>query len=311
MLKLLYRHFLRWMARGDVPEKLRPQTLADVAHRIPPEVRARFNGLSYLEVDRAATEAGEQYRGLGIAVGLMGAVVVLLAVVPDAFGLTSATSPKEPKLVLGAVKLLLMLAMLALIGFARFAGLKSSWIDIRLLAEELRYEGLRHARDQAVSAVGDETAVAALRIQMLKVLEGEHGQIEYNERNAAHYERIELFVKQLTYRGFFISMLAAAASMGVTQTPYKAPWLLVFTASLPAAIGALHGVLGFLRLSELIAEHERMAATLMGLLNEMNALETTIDEPEKLVTIANNLLQLLSGGDTVWTAIAAKSVVLP
>lgn len=298
MPALLFRGFLKALERGAV----------DTSHRAPIEItndsRVANAHLSDSELSRAARHAGEVYRGLGVLVGLMGALVVLLALLPDALRLGDAA-----KTVLSYAKFALMALILVLLFVVRRYELRSRWIQLRLLNESRRYAALESAlSDASDSGAG---AAGALAHRLRDALEGPTGQIAYNEGRAHAYEGIEAFVKQITYAGFGLSMLAAAASVVLAHLSVKAPWLLLLTAFVPAAVAALHGIVGFLRLPELVVQHERMAARLAHWLASIPPDLATPGATQQLIQVAESALADLRQGDRVWTTVVRKAVVLP
>lgn len=318
MARLTYRSFLHLLAPGDgrPPD---PATAGGVhsgthharpAHRISAETRSKFAGRSPAEVDDAATAAGEIYRGIGVTVGLLGALVIFLALAPFAFEFAKEGSLK---LVLSGAKLAIMLLVAGLVLLAKYRKLKDRWIETRLLAEELRYAELQSSLADTAATPADPAAIRRLRHEVLDVLEGPvRGQIPYNQGKVRRYHRMETSLKRLTHWGFGISMFGAALSLLAYCWHVNWPWLLLLTAVLPAAVAAMHGIAGFLRLSELVTQHQAMLTVLLYLrqaVPDSDAL--TSQELKVLRRIAVDLLHRLRQGDTAWTGIATHSEVTP
>lgn len=316
--RFLYRSFLHMLAPGGSrPTEpasdggLHPgASHAQPAHRISAGTRGRFAGLSAEDVDEAATAAGEVYRGIGVAVGVLGALVIFVALAPFAFEFAKGGALK---FWLGWGKFITMVLILLLVVLANRLKLKDRWIETRLLAEELRYAGLQQSLLDASATHADPAAIQRLRHEVLDVLDGPvRGQIPYNQGKVGRYHRMEKSLKSLTYWGFAFSMIGAALSLLAYHYHANWPLLLLLTAFLPAAVAALHGIAGFLRLSELVTQHQAMLTVLRYLrasVPDSDAL--TPQELALLRRIATDLLQRLRQGDTAWTGIATQSQVIP
>jgi hypothetical protein len=278
---------------------------AKPAHRISAETRHKFAGLSPGDVDGAATAAGEFYRGIGVTVGLFSALVIFAALAPFAFEFAKDGELKD---CVSLAKLVTMLLILGLVMYAKHRKLKDRWIETRLLAEELRYSALQKSLANTAATPADPAVIRRLRHEVLDVLEGPvRGQIPYNQDKVRRYHRMEASLKSLTYLGFAISLVGAAISALAFHT-----WLLLLTAFLPAAVAAMHGIAGFLRLSELVTQHQSMLTVLIYLREAVpDSDELTSQELQVLRRIAVDLLHRLRQGDTAWTGIATQSEVTP
>lgn len=256
------------------------------------------------ELMRAALNAGEVYRGVGVLVGLLGALVVLLALLPDAFRISG-----HVKTTVSYLKLCLVIIVVGLVIAVKASRLHSRWIQLRLLAESRRYAGLEVALQEARGRGAKE--LEQLRQHLLETLDGPKCQNTYNEGRAHTYEGIEAFVKRTTYVGFGFSMTAAFASVALSNLNSKVLLLLLFTALVPVAAATLHGIVGFLRLPELVVQHERMAARLCHWLKRVPPRLSQSGAKDRLCKAAEGALTDLRQGDIVWTTVVRKAEVMP
>jgi hypothetical protein len=249
------------------------------------------------DADRTATAYGEIYRGIGVAVGLLGALAVLLALVPFMFPMGHTFD-----LVVAFCEAALMVALGVLLFSVHRGKLKETWIRSRIVAEYLRYDALRaalaYAREQK-----DEAALSKLQVLVKDVIIGSGGQLDYNRRKLEQYEHIESLTKRATYIAFGCSFVAVLTELGIMvvgawqHPPAAHPrWLMFFTAALPIFIAAVHGVNGFLRLPQLIAQHAEMATALEQILKRT---ESGLDRGQWF-ELTQELLTRLEGCDSTW-----------
>jgi hypothetical protein len=98
------------------------------------------------------------------------------------------------------------------------------------------------------------------------------GQIHYHDRNAAKLERMDVRIHRLAWVSIGLAFLAAlAAWLGHNRIAEKwHPWLLFFTAGLPAASAAAHAISTQGEFRRLVDRSESMARRLRSSLNDLN-----------------------------------------
>jgi hypothetical protein len=290
-------------------------------------------------VDRLATARGDTLRGIGVLCGALSGVVLLLALWPHALDMPGGMRPSQLKY----LELTLMVVIILALFVTRFSGLKRRWIQTRIFAERLRYAELSRALDTA--SVGDAPDTAPLQQQLQKLLSNESGsQFQYHRERVVHYEQIELAVRGLTYLCFGLSIIGvvlallhipndtfsrgsapiapAAASGPASGSPSSSSptersdglhrdKILLLVVFLPAVAAILHGVVSFLRLPQLIGQHELTAHELKALSERLERLQASEGSAAELRAIGRALLALLTRGDTAWTSIARLQDVHP
>lgn len=298
--------FMRWLAIRHPAHHLKAITVSATT-------RARFGpNPTLMEVDAEATRLGARYRGISVAVALATVLILFLAVLPYSRHFKDAEQASAFDLKVGvySVKVALMACVLLVILLARKLPrdkpLKVLWIEHRLLAEELRYESLRHAIDEARE--GKEGALQALLDALHDLTHGgPNCQITYNQTKLLQYESLEALVVRLTWAGFAISFLAAGVALFAALWHQKWPWLLIFTLFVPAAVAVMHGLVALLKLPQLSAQHEAM---LVRLRNVRQVLDQPLDDgkalQERALELAANLHQRLVRGDIAWTGLADR-----
>lgn len=257
---------------------------------------------SFEEFDKEAGTQGNLCRAYGVAIGYLGFAIVFCAVAPTAFHIQSEIFLKF----IGMTKVGLMLVTLLLIWLVgRKNGAKTRWITARRAAEALRYTLTRDAiRDFEEKPTAE--ARESLRSTLNCILED---QINYNRNKAEKYEAIEVAAKRLSWAGFF-SALACAFFLLLSEFHILThhSWLILGTAFLPALVGSIHGINGFLNISGLAESHVGMVETLANIrerLADANANnETVIDE-------ARRAYRHLSNRDDEWARKSEKSEPLP
>ena len=274
----------------------KPKTLDEMLV-VSEATRSEFAGQNFRAVDAAATFRGEVFRGLGIIASALGALAVWLAVSPMAFQLSQRAA---------AVTKTAKLATLALLGglllYAHFGNLKRCWIEARLLAEELRYSVLAAAIRSCRSAPsgGELAPLQALHDELVRLLFGGEGcQILYHQRRLSGYLLIEQLVNKVTYGGLALSVLGSLLAFVI-----RSSGLLVLTVLVPMGVAAIHGMSSFLRLPQLIAQHEGMIERLRRIRDLTPAADELPEQGGLLVDLADELILELQRGDSAWTGIA-------
>jgi hypothetical protein len=312
----LYRATLKFLHSG-APHHVEPIRLNDADL-----IEKGHAGFAAADAD--ATARGEVYRGLGVVIGVLGASVLLLTILPHA---CPALLHFEPWI--HGLEGLLMLIMGGVVAFARTRKLKRAWIQSRLLAEHLRYTALATALTAAEQ--GSAEHLRAVRDEMTRLLDSPaDSQIAYHARKRDTYEHVEHFVDRLTYYGFWLSLSGALIAIvidwvgseghaaGHGEGALSPSLLLLLTAYVPALVATLHGVVSFLRLPQLIMQHERMVAQLTVIQVEKRALldaeardTPPADPTASWVALGQRLLRELRQGDTAWSGIAKHQDVRP
>ena len=248
-----------------------------------------------LPMDLPATNYGSRYRGAGVFTGLLGIAIVFTAIAPSAFALTTDWVLQ----VFGVVKVLMMLIMLILvkrIGGAN--GLKQDWIDSRLASERRRYSDLEGS---ILKLRGDLNAASTEKVKekLRGVLYGAEGQIRYNTNKANQYEAIE---KTTAGLGLIIFYVALFAACGLLISEFHIishqPWLILFTAFFPAALGGLHGINGFLTIGSLATDHRKMQQFLEAALKNLESSDAS--DPDTVLKIADEVVAGLNLRDHEW-----------
>jgi hypothetical protein len=291
---LLYRGYLHCL------RALAPRA---TEHRHGPESAEAAQAATFEELDTLATRRGDAYRGLGVAVGLLGSTVIFLALAPLAFELSGAGVAAVK-----SAKVALMMLLAALVFAAQALRLKDRWIALRRAAETKRYEALAGLIDQARG--NSEAAWAAVQQEVGELLGGARCQVRYHRARQHDCERIERATVSVTYAGFALSF--AAALVAVLPVPWaKAPWLLLLTVLVPALVGALHGVNAFLRLPQLLTQHAETAAALERLQVELSASPVTAQERTRWLRAASDLARELRREHKAWVGVAVHQDVQP
>lgn len=239
--------------------------------------------------DKEATLLGDAYRGSGVLVGILGALIIFCAVAPVGFGLLG----RPAAIYFGIAEVGLMVWVWITIKHVRDrAKLKENWIAARKAAEEIRYRPL-------MDSIDGDFAMICKAVES-KLNGSADCQIKYNHEKRSHYHTIEHRAASVTTIGFGISLLAAIAHL-----IFHADALIFLTAALPAAVAALHGVNGFLHLEELSQDHERMAKALEACRDEF-ARARAANDLEAARALARKLYGLLVGGLEDWQTIAHR-----
>jgi hypothetical protein len=300
----LYKLYLRTMARCGTFMAAAPHHSVEAgtsATAAPTDQYDAQAALGMTEVDRLATRAGNHYRGLGIAIGLMGIAIVFLAIAPVGLELDEHTGHT-----LGYLKVFLMALMLVVVFWGRRSRASREWIRLRALAESLRYQPLGIAIERVRNS-GTPSECAELRTQLLEILQGPHGQIAYNVNKAHQYHAIERISDALLWVSVF---LALAGAIGHLWAGWA--WWIFLTAFLPAAIGGVHGINGFLGIGGLLEEHESTAVRLQKALTLIEQIiPGTSDEKQRLTEQGQAVREVLATRDARWKQAAAKLGLRP
>lgn len=227
--------------------------------------------------DALATELGNRYRGMGVAVGCCGVLSVLCALLPVGFSLDKT---------LKEVAVILELTFIVLMVLIVIQGIRSQthgrWLYHRRAAEKQRYAALQ-------SEIEHPDAGQRLKEMLQRILAG---QIGYNDQKAKQYESIERFGNVFSWAGVVLALVAAVAHLLGSH----ASQLIFLSVFMPALVGATHGINGFLRLQDLAEDHAKMAERLRQL--ELELTDEAL--PSKIRILADSALRLLSNRDDEW-----------
>jgi|SRR5690554_1500444 len=303
MLSFCYQQYLKAMEAFD-------QLFFCVERRFkrdfvqsPEVVEQWINGLTFEEADALATRLGNRYRGIGVSVGILGILIILFAIAPTALEITGLL-----ELVLGIAKVLSMAVMVGLVVYGSRSGLRRRWITARRHAESLRYQSLfcqiQCLKDLLAQEERNKSMIseaARLKDQVTNLLGAgtKHCQISYNKRKGHQYEAVERIGDRLGWIGFFLAFSAALSHLF-----WHASWLLLLTVFVPALIGAIHGINGFLKLGDLAEDHLTMSARLSQVAEELE--RTPAGDAIRLTELSELVYQLLTNRDVQWTDTANR-----
>jgi hypothetical protein len=251
------------------------------------EAPSSQSGFTSTPLDTEATLLGNAYRGSGILIGILGALILFCAVAPIGFGLLHDSKA----IYFGIAEVALMAWVIQTMFFVNAGQLKERWIVVRKQAEKERYQSLQHALS------GD---MAALVAAVSPLLTGTNCQIAYNKERHDQYHAIEKAAAKTTFIGFAISLVAAIAHIFI-----HADALIFFTAALPASVGALHGINAFLHLEELAEEHQQMFTTLVDL---SVSFQQSVQDSDlgAARSLATDIHGLLAQSHQTWISIASR-----
>lgn len=266
--------------------------------------------LSFANADMRANEHGEAYRGAGVLVGLLGILVVFIAVAPTGFQI----SDESVLVMLGVLKVGLMATIL---GHVYFFGIKSrhhmEWIQHRQLAESLRYAPLKKLKESlTLNLTSDESKLhsQALFDGLKQAVAGPGGQIAYNRMKSDQFKSIEHFSGQLAWYGFAFALLCAVWLLlsELHLAPHTS--LLIFgTAAVPALVGGVHGINGLLKIDSLAEEHHKIACVLNGMNDELN--HAKAQHGGEILKIAERAYTILVDRDVQWSESIEKIKIKP
>lgn len=256
-----------------------------------------IHGDDFERIDKLATQLGNRYRGMGVLVGIMGMGIIFCAIGPIALQLNAKVGE-----VLGALKIVLMVAMLVLIWVGTCSRIKNRWVAARREAELLRYADLYQAIQLLQRQPHDLKEREVVRSKLLEILDGTEGQVAYNASKLKQFESIEHVSNLAGWLGFVMALTAAIVHVWVHK-----PWLLMFTGFLPALIGGIHGINAFLGLAGLVEETSKMKDRLGQLLDAVK--HTSPDE--NFLDLAKLTYDTLTTRDVMWAEGADKLGLTP
>lgn len=216
-------------------------------------------------------------------VGSLGALIIFCAIAPVALGMSDRHA-----LAFGIAEVVLMGLVIFILMDVR--GLKPRWIETRSQAEVERYRPLTQTVE-GFEQLQDITA---------PLLGGADCQILYNQLKHDQYHHMEETTHRLSALGFGISLAAALSHLVI-----HASWMLLLTAFLPAAVGALHGVNAFLQLGQLSSEHAKMADQLGEMRRSLDRSRTRGDFQAARELVAS-IHELLTTHHTRWQDVAER-----
>lgn len=255
--------------------------------------------------DAAAMKFGNEFRGSGVFIGVLGIVIVFLAVAPTGF----AVEDEFALVVYGLLKVALMAILFAMVLKSGKSNRKERWLEMREQAEELRYRTLRIEIDRLKKNPNQcPEDMNALRLHLLHLIgDPVTGQLAYNARCAERYEAVERAATVLTWLAFGVSFLSAIFLLGSDfHWVAHQPALIFGTAAVPAAVGGLHGINGFLQIGPLIDEHKKIERNL----SDQFELIRKSSESESLLEAAVAVHGILSKRDE-WKERIEKTRALP
>lgn len=264
--------------------------LKDKTHVSVNTTKEKVDTRLFIEMDEEATYLGDRYRGIGVTVGLFGVLIVFCAVAPIGFQSGHTTT-----LVFTIVKILTMLSMAYLVWKTINSKLRSRWIEARLNAEILRYKHLRDLIEWLNNNPDDEVKSDKLVIELEKIFDE---QIEYNQLKSIQYRSIVTFSERLGWIGFLIALVGACMHLFMHDS-----WLIFPTAFVPALVGTIHGINGFLHLSDLSEDHASMANRLDKTRKEIKEFRS---DPKKILELSKAVYQILTNRDVQWVETAEK-----
>lgn len=260
--------------------------------------------LEFEALDAAANQAGAIYRGLGVGIGLLSIVILFLALVPVALGLTD----KPVMAVVKTAKVALMLMVVLAVMMAVFGPWRERWTERRKAAQALGW-GPQGAGIIPMETQGEPAATQAAGCDGLRRLLDE--QIGYNAMTAGRYHHVERNTMYLTYFFFLVALSCAAVdTFSYLRTGSSPKWLLFGTVFLPGVVGILHGVNGFLCVGEqsfscrLMEKHLTQLRAALDRLQEPGAMPR---QAEALAEVKKEIMEVLTRHDDLW----AKAVKIP
>ena len=254
------------------------------------------------ELDKEANTQGSICRASGVAVGYLGFAVVFCAVAPTAFQIESEYLLK----LVGITKVFLMLLILYLIWkVGKKNGAKARWIKARRAAEALRYVEVQVPSRISKRSELSPPVKSSLRSSSKYLM----GRSNTTKQKREKYEAIEVAASRLSWAGF-LSAFACACILLLSEfhvVPHQSI-LILGTAFLPALVGSIHGINGFLNISGLAESHSEMAKSLTEI--RSNLMDGTASD-EIVIDEAMRAYRKLSDRDEKWAAKSEKSNPLP
>lgn len=273
-------------ALGSIGYSHAPHSAVSPPPQIPTQLPQRFD-----EVDHEAKALGDLYRGAGICVVGLGALIVLCAIAPHAL-----ESDHHGAQLWGVAEVVLMVMVLVLITWLKISNIRRRWINARHWAESMRY-GVLEARIAALSAALDERRGATVLATELhsEVTQILSAQIAYNRSKHTHYEHIEQGGAVIGVAAFALALAAAVAHLVVHW-----PWLLFLTVAGPTLAGAIHGINGFLRITDMSDDHRDTAQVLSLLNTRLHQNAVPPEHATQLLHVANDLYRAVVARDAQW-----------
>ncbi|MAI30045.1 MAG: hypothetical protein CMM07_00045 [Rhodopirellula sp.] len=241
------------------------------------------------DLDAEATVLGNAYRGIGVLIATLSGLIIFSAIAPTAFEFHGVLY-----WIFGITEVVAMVLVITLVFYATKTELRSKWRNTRGEAEKLRYKKFSELLSRAEAAPTHEN-VTAVRDETLSHLSGEDCQITYNQNKAHTYHSIETISDRLGWFGFGLALVGA---IGHLVSHWNS--LLILTVFVPAMIGAIHGLNGFLKLSDLCDDHKKVAEQLK---EHKKVLEQSLkngNDPSKLLAASRKVYTTLLARDEQW-----------
>ena len=254
--------------------------------------------VSLESVDREAFIKGNHHRALGISIGVLGIVIVFLALAPIGFNLSAHADH-----MVGYVKIALMLVMLLIVFLGKRTSTHKEWVRLRALAEQLRYQPLSRLIEQANET---DEVISSLESELERILDGKNGQIAYHVAKAHQYHAVEHFSDVLLWLSVVLALIGAVGHLFFDWS-----WWIFLTAFGPAAVGGIHGINGFLGINTLAEEHETTGQLLAKDLSDLRVLQTQPARAEGVLALAKNVLGIVTSRDIRWKESAEKLGLRP
>lgn len=245
--------------------------------------------------DKSAVNYGNKYRGVGVVIGLLGIAIVFVAIAPGAFEVESIKSLR----LLGMLKVFMMCLMLVLVYLVgQKSGFKGKWIRSRLDNEKDRYRSLSELITHLENNKSGKLTTT-LAEELFRILQGHDGQIHYNHNKAQQYESIEKAAERISWIAFFVALVCAVLILfSEFDLIHHRPYLILGTAFLPAMVGGVHGINGFLTVGNLAGDHKTMTKHLS---EAEHALKSVLaSDTDEVLKIAKRTYLRLEGRDTEW-----------
>jgi hypothetical protein len=254
-----------------------------------------FGSKPFEELDKEAILLGNAYRGIGVVIALLSALIIFSAIAPVAFDWHGVLY-----WVFGLTEVLSMVLVIGLIVYAKKSCLHLKWKRARLLAEQKRYkrfsELLKTAEESPTSR-----SVENLSHETLSHLSGKGCQVSYNARKAKEYHGIETFCGIFGWVAFGLALGGALFHLW-----FHANWLLIFTVFLPALVGALHALNSFLKLDDLADDHRQMSNKLSFLKDQIDQIGDDSDCSEAKINLSKTVYKTLLFRDKQWLAMVDR-----
>ncbi len=295
MLAQLYRRYVAILSRLAKPKR-KPGWFAQWWSRVSaPDPLPDTSAMDFQTLDRLTSRLGDSYRGAGVAAALLGTGIIFCSLGPLGFNLKAKSA-----LWFHVGKFAFMIALALLMLHTLRQDLRARWVALRQETERLRYAPLRAAIDALRASPNQIKLSAALWTAMTELLQGEQSQTRYNRSRATTYLSIERACEVVTWVGIGIALIAALAYFWLV-----APWLIFFTAFIPALVAALHGINGFLQLRPLAEDHDALADKLEGMAEVLTQLAP--EDTERLLSLAELTYSALADRDARWSETAART----